>query len=103
MAEENIEKSDVPGSLSAEDRNHMQRLTRAIERLADRKFVSREDSTVKLLWAQFLRGMAFGLGSFLGATILVSVLVLFLSRMEVVPIIGDFAARILVHIENATP
>ncbi len=96
-------QANPSNQLSEIDQDKLDRVAVAIDRLADRKFISREDSTFKMLWAQFIRGMAFGLGSFLGATILVSILILLLARIEFVPIIGDLAARILLQIQNATP
>lgn len=96
-------QAHLSGQLTAGDQDRLDRVALAVEQLANRKFIAREDSTVKMLWAQFIRGMAFGLGSFLGATILVSILVLLLAQIEFVPIIGDLAARILLQIQNATP
>lgn len=48
---------------------------------------------------QFLRGLAFGLGSVVGATILVSVLAYFLSQIDFIPIIGTYASEIAREIQ----
>ncbi|SHG82115.1 DUF5665 domain-containing protein [Marivita hallyeonensis] len=96
-------QADLSGQLTASDQDRLDRVALAVEQLANRKFIAREDSTFQMLWAQFIRGMAFGLGSFLGATILVSILVLLLAQIEFVPIIGDLAARILLQIQIAAP
>ena len=40
-----------------------------------------------------------GLGTVLGATILVSFLAYFLSQIELLPIIGEYATRVLEQIE----
>jgi len=53
-----------------------------------------------MLWWQFLRGMAFGLGSVLGATVVVSVLVYTLAQINFIPIIGDWAAQIADRIQH---
>jgi hypothetical protein len=53
-----------------------------------------EASTARVLAMQFARGLAFGLGSVMGATILVSVLVYLLSGIDFIPIVGEWAAEI---------
>lgn len=72
----------------------MAALRAEVARLNDHRFFLRQTQPVRLLVFQFARGLAFGLGSILGATILVSVLVYFLSQLELIPIIGEWAARI---------
>jgi hypothetical protein len=44
-----------------------------------------------------------GLGTALGATALVSIIVLLLSQIEFVPILGDLAGAIIEEIEAAVP
>ena len=58
-------------------------------------------STARLLWLNFLRGLAFGFGSVVGATILVSVLVYALSSVDFVPVVGEWAAEVIRVIEGA--
>jgi hypothetical protein len=57
-------------------------------------------SIAKMLTLQFFKGVFLGLGSFLGATIVVSVLVYVLSNMEFIPFIGDLVKQILVEIKQ---
>ena len=52
-----------------------------------------------MLGFQFIRGLAFGLGSVLGATVLVSILVYFLAQIDFIPIIGEWAQEILIAIK----
>lgn len=52
------------------------------------------DSLLRIIGVQLLRGLAFGFGSVLGATIVVSLAAYTLSTMEIVPIIGDWAKAI---------
>lgn len=52
-----------------------------------------------MMFAQFLRGLAFGLGSVVGATVLVSAVVYSLSQIDFIPIIGDWANEIIEIIE----
>ena len=79
---------------------------RDIARLADElhtlnrhRFVRVHNSLWRLVLFQFLRGLAFGLGSVVGATVLVSVLVWWLSQFEFLPIIGDWLGRLVDQIE----
>lgn len=51
-------------------------------------------SRFRAMGSQFLRGLAFGLGSVVGATILVSALAYSLSQIDFIPIIGDYASEI---------
>ena len=75
------------------------RLAAAMETLSRHRFVRIHDSTLRLMWFQFLRGLAFGLGSAVGATALVSFAVLLLSQIEFVPILGDLATEIIDEIQ----
>lgn len=75
-------------------------LRRELERLNGHRFVRIHQSPVRLVLFQFFRGLAFGLGTVVGATILVSVLVYLLSQVEIVPILGDWATAIIQQIET---
>ena len=48
----------------------------------------------RLVGLQVLRGVAFGLGSVLGATIVVSVVIYSLASIDFIPIIGEWAREI---------
>lgn len=72
-------------------------------RINNHRFVRIHNSTIQLMWFQFLRGLAFGLGTVIGASALVSALVLVLSQIEFVPFIGDLATDIIQEIEVARP
>lgn len=54
----------------------------------------------RLMWFNFLRGIALGLGTVVGATILVSVAAYFLTKIDFIPIIGDWAAEIAAEIQQ---
>ena len=47
-----------------------------------------------------VRGIAYGFGWVMGATILVYILTLFLSQIEFIPILGEFASRLIEQIEK---
>ncbi len=57
-------------------------------------------SRVKELLFHFSKGIAFGLGSVLGAGVVVSLVVYILSQIQFVPIIGDLIKQILVQIQH---
>jgi len=55
----------------------------------------------KLYLMNFVRGLMFGLGSALGATVIVALLLWTLSWFNEVPFIGDFARTVQHSIESA--
>ena len=59
------------------------------------RFIRMHNSLSKLIWFNFMRGLAFGLGSVIGATVLVSILVYLLRGIDFIPIIGDWATEVL--------
>ncbi len=71
-----------------------------VHRLNSQKIVTRMNSMPRLLWMSFLRGLATGLGTVVGATALVSVFLYVLSQIEIIPIIGDWANQIAREIER---
>jgi len=77
-------------------------LRRQLERMNNHRFVRIHNSTKRLVLYQFLRGLAFGLGSAVGATILVSVAAFMLAQIDFLPIIGDWAAEIAAEIDAET-
>ena len=77
------------------------RLAEALETLAAHRFVRIHNSTLQLVWYQFLRGLAFGFGTVVGASLLVSAAVLMLSQIEFIPYLGDLATQIIQEIEAA--
>lgn len=54
--------------------SEISRLSRELEKLNTHRFVRIHNSLWRLILFQFMRGLAFGLGSVIGATILVSLL-----------------------------
>ncbi|MCA0041897.1 DUF5665 domain-containing protein [Celeribacter litoreus] len=72
----------------------LENLTGELERLNNHRFMRIHNSTVRLIWFQFLRGLAFGFGSVVGASIVVSIVGYILNQMEVVPILGDWAKQL---------
>ena len=81
-------------------RRSINRLESAVRKLSEHYFFRMNESVWTIIWFSLLRGLAFGLGTVLGATILVYVLVLLLSQIEFIPIIGEWAARIIEQIQT---
>lgn len=65
-----------------------------LERLNRHRFVRIHNSLPRLLAFQFVRGLALGLGTVVGASVLVSILAFALSQIDFLPIIGEWAAEI---------
>lgn len=54
----------------------------------------------RLFAIHFFKGIFLGLGSFFGATLVVSLIVFLLSHVQFVPIMGDFVKDILLEIQK---
>ncbi|MEL6521903.1 MAG: DUF5665 domain-containing protein [Pseudomonadota bacterium] len=80
-------------------RDEVAGLRAELARLSDHRFVRIHNSTFRLMFYQFLRGLSFGLGTVMGASILVSVLVYMLSWIDFIPIIGEWATELARQIE----
>lgn len=71
-----------------------------LAKLNSHRYIRLHNSFFRMLGFQFIRGLAFGLGSVLGATVLVSILVYFLAQIDFLPIIGEWAKEINLLLEN---
>ncbi|NTS78622.1 hypothetical protein HR060_17400 [Catenovulum sp. SM1970] len=69
-----------------------------VGKLNQHKLIKAYNSLPKLIVFQLLKGMAFGLGSVIGATAVLSVVVFLLSQIEFVPIIGEWVKELLQEI-----
>ena len=77
----------------------LRKLTVEVERLNQHRFIRVHNSIWRMMLFQLGRGLAFGLGSVLGATIVVSIVAWFISQIEFIPLIGSWATEILKQIE----
>lgn len=84
-------------------RREVARLADEVARLNGHRFVNVHNNLWRLMGFQLLRGLLLGLGTALGATALVSVVVVLLSQIEFVPILGDLAGAIIKEIEVIAP
>jgi hypothetical protein len=74
-------------------------LRRELAHLNSHRFIKVHNSIPRLIVFQLVRGLAFGLGSVLGATLVLSILIWSLSQINFVPVIGDWANEILAVIQ----
>lgn len=91
------------GSLEAEIRA----LRQEVQRLNEHRFIQVQNSTRRMLTMSLMRGLALGLGTVIGASVLVSVLAYLLAQIDFIPIIGewatDFANQIEAEVQGNQP
>ncbi len=80
--------------------NEIKKLSEAIKSLNNNNIFKIYNSTKKILFISFLKGLASGLGWIIGATILVSLLTYILSQIEFIPILGDIVSQLIEEIET---
>ncbi|ARE40839.1 hypothetical protein RGUI_2698 [Rhodovulum sp. P5] len=78
-------------------------LRREVEALNAQRFFVLNGSARRMLLMQFLRGMTMGLGTVVGASVLVSVIAYSLSQIDFIPVIGDWAVEIAREIRHQAP
>jgi len=83
------------------DDTNIEKLSAELRRLNAHPFLRSHSSWWRMITYQLLRGLAFGLGSAVGASVLVALLVWFLGNVDFIPVIGDWAKQILDIIENS--
>ncbi len=74
-------------------------LTKQIRRLKDLEFVQVLKKPRRMLWLSFLKGVAVGFGSVIGASLVVGVFIFVLSKLSLVPVIGDAVTSVLQEID----
>ncbi len=98
MSDEQEQPQDTPARKS-----ELQHIRKELEVFNRHKFIKLQNSMPKMLWFQFLRGAAFGLGSVIGATLVVSLIISLLAQVEFIPIIGEWANEIIAEITPRDP
>jgi len=78
----------------------MRRLREEVAMLNGHRFIRVQNSIPRLLAFNFARGLAFGLGTVVGASFLVSVVVYSLSQIDFIPVIGAWASQIADQIQT---
>jgi hypothetical protein len=82
-------------------RAELRALRAEVARLNAHRYIRMHNSLPRLIFFNFVRGLAFGLGTVLGASVLLSALAWSLSQVEFLPIIGEWAAEIVRQMETA--
>ena len=87
------------------DQDSIKRLEKAITGLKQHNFFRMYDSLWRLISFNFIRGLGDvykrqGLGWVIGATLLVYLLTIILSQIEFIPILGEWASRLIEQIEK---
>jgi hypothetical protein len=86
--------------MDSETKATLEKLTKEVETLNQHRFIRVQNSVWRMMLYQLGRGLAFGLGSVLGATIVVSIVAWFISQIEFIPLIGEWASEILKQIDT---
>ncbi len=82
--------------LSAE----LEKLRQEIADLNDQNFMRMHSSWPRFIFMNLVRGLIIGFGSVVGATLLVYVLIEFLSNIDFIPVLGQWAREIVVIINQ---
>ena len=77
----------------------IKKLSEEIKNINNSNIFKVYNSTKRILFISFLKGLASGLGWIIGATILVSLLTYILSQIEFIPILGDIVSQLIKEIE----
>ena len=78
----------------------IQTLRAEVERLNGHRFFRIHDSFWRMLANALARGLMMGLGTVIGATLLLSILVWTLSQIEFIPIVGEWAKEIAAIVQG---
>ncbi|AQS59022.1 DUF5665 domain-containing protein [Desulforamulus ferrireducens] len=86
---------EAKGNLSLQDRIDL--LARNMEKMKLAEYVELLGDTKRLLWVNFISGIARGLGIAVGFTILGAVILYFMKKLVMLnlPVIGDFIAQVV--------
>lgn len=82
------------------DEDAMRALTRELQLLNSHRFIRLHNSPWRLLMFQLLRGLAMGLGTVLGATVLVSLIAWWASQFSFIPILGEWLNELVQQMET---
>lgn len=107
---EQVTPERAPNTPAEEDIDRLgamiERLAVQLERANFAEYVQLMQKPKRILWLNFLGGMARGLGVAVGFTLITAALVYLLQQMTVLPYIGDFIADIVrivkTHLETPT-
>jgi len=73
-----------------------------IEKFNNHRFVRIQNTPWRLFLNRFVMGLATGLGTVFGATVLVSLAIYWLQGIDWLPLIGDWAGQIASQMQGGT-
>lgn len=77
-----------------------QELAKEVRSLKDLETFEVLKHPFKFMWFSFLKGLMIGLGGIFAATVVLSFIIFVLSKIQLVPIIGDFVGQITTQVQN---
>ncbi len=86
--------SATPPELPEQTLEELRALRQELHVLNQHRFIRIQNSIPRLLAFNFARGLALGLGTVVGASVLLSIVIWSLSQIEFLPIIGEWASEI---------
>ncbi len=90
--------------MSEEDlARQVEELRKAIEDLNNQKFMRMHSSWGRFAWTNVIRGIFVGFGSVIGATLFLYFFIQFLSNIDFIPIIGNWAIELVDIINRGSP
>ncbi|GKY86768.1 DUF5665 domain-containing protein [Sinisalibacter aestuarii] len=81
----------------------LQALRAEVVRLNEQRYFRVESSLWQVAFWSLVRGLAFGLGSVLGGTILLAFLIRMLGSIDFIPVLGDWAQQLIEEIQTSAP
>lgn len=97
---ENTEPDTAEKTVVNIEAAEIEKIRKELQTLNSQNFLGIYNFLPKLLLFQFMKGLAFGLGSVVGATLVVSFLAYILSQIEFIPILGEWIKSILLELKK---
>jgi hypothetical protein len=86
--------------MSQDQTQQIDALTTELRTLNSHRFIRVQNSLWRMILFQFLRGLAFGLGTVMGATVLVSLIAWWASQFSFIPVLGEWLTQIVMEMEQ---
>lgn len=97
------ERADLARAETTRSKKDLERLLRIFDMVGFNDFMEYLASPRRILLWNFIAGMAKGFGIVVGMTLVVALLVWFLTKMVDFPLIGEYFEKILELIDTAAP
>ena len=76
-------------------------LAKIIKELQSKKYLQIVDNPKKFLFYNFISGIASGLGTVVGVSIVFAIIIWFLTKLTVVPHLGNWIIDLLNYVQNS--